>query len=89
MKNCSLIITNLFVAIAVSSAWGCDDRTIIAEVEFDRFSGDAGGDAPPTGTCGNGVVEGAETCDDGNNISGDGCDASCQSEPVRSSLHQR
>ncbi len=30
--------------------------------------------------CGNGAVEGAEECDDGNNDPGDGCDASCQLE---------
>lgn len=31
--------------------------------------------------CGNGAVEGSEACDDGNTISGDGCDASCNVEP--------
>ncbi len=30
--------------------------------------------------CGNGVLEGAEECDDFNNIDGDGCDASCHIE---------
>ena len=30
--------------------------------------------------CGNGVTEGGEQCDDGNNTSGDGCSASCESE---------
>ena len=29
------------------------------------------------GTCGDGLVEGAEECDDGNNVDGDGCSASC------------
>lgn len=33
------------------------------------------------GTCGNGVIEGAEQCDDGGTIAGDGCDASCVLEP--------
>ena len=33
------------------------------------------------GTCGNGLVEGAETCDDGNTLVGDGCGAMCQVEP--------
>jgi cysteine-rich repeat protein len=28
--------------------------------------------------CGNGVVQGAEACDDGNNISDDGCDRGCR-----------
>lgn len=30
--------------------------------------------------CGNGVLEGAESCDDGNIVSGDGCSSSCASE---------
>lgn len=32
------------------------------------------------GTCGNGVLEGGETCDDGNVLPGDGCDATCKLE---------
>jgi cysteine-rich repeat protein len=36
-------------------------------------------DAP---VCGNHVVDAGETCDDGNRISGDGCDATCHREPV-------
>src|SRR2546428_9962874 len=31
-------------------------------------------------TCGNGIVEGTEECDDGNTTSGDGCSATCQLE---------
>ncbi len=31
--------------------------------------------------CGNGILEGPESCDDGNTTSGDGCDANCQVEP--------
>ncbi len=30
--------------------------------------------------CGNGVIEGGETCDDGNTVSGDGCSSTCQTE---------
>ena len=30
--------------------------------------------------CGNGVVGGGESCDDGNTISGDGCSSTCQTE---------
>src|SRR5437899_8470013 len=33
-------------------------------------------------TCGNGIVEGQETCDDGNRRDGDGCSATCQVEPA-------
>jgi cysteine-rich repeat protein len=32
--------------------------------------------------CGNGTIEIGETCDDGNTMAGDGCDASCQIEVV-------
>ncbi|HEY2385613.1 MAG TPA: PQQ-dependent sugar dehydrogenase [Candidatus Binatia bacterium] len=35
---------------------------------------------PVVATCGNGVVEGAEGCDDGNTLDGDGCSASCRLE---------
>lgn len=35
---------------------------------------------PAPELCGNGGVEGAEQCDDGNRIPGDGCDAFCQVE---------
>lgn len=35
---------------------------------------------PPTQTCGNGVTEGTETCDDNNTNNGDGCSATCQIE---------
>jgi len=31
-------------------------------------------------TCGNGAVDSAETCDDGNRIDGDGCSANCLDE---------
>ena len=33
-------------------------------------------------TCGNGVREGSEQCDDGNNDMGDGCSPFCRKEPV-------
>ncbi|MEI8258451.1 MAG: DUF4215 domain-containing protein, partial [Deltaproteobacteria bacterium] len=32
--------------------------------------------------CGDGIVGGRETCDDGNTVSGDGCSGTCQSERV-------
>jgi len=34
----------------------------------------------PPAVCGNGVVETGEQCDDSNTVSGDGCDATCQTE---------
>lgn len=33
--------------------------------------------------CGNGTVEGDETCDDGGRAPGDGCSPTCRAEPVR------
>ena len=44
------------------------------------------------GRCGNGVVEGAEECDDGSRRGGDGCDVNCQAccwEPVALQTVQR
>ncbi|MGB0592492.1 MAG: hypothetical protein ACPGU1_22640, partial [Myxococcota bacterium] len=37
-------------------------------------------DVPDAYSCGNSVIEGAEACDDGNLVNGDGCDASCALE---------
>lgn len=34
------------------------------------------------GVCGNGAIEGAEQCDDGNTVDGDGCSASCALEAL-------
>lgn len=36
--------------------------------------------ALPAATCGDGVLDSTECCDDGNTVDGDGCSASCQSE---------
>ena len=45
----------------------------------------AGGDAAPpvidAPTCGDGVIEAGEQCDDGNAAPGDGCGATCRIEP--------
>lgn len=32
---------------------------------------------PPTSTCGNGLIDQGETCDDGNTLAGDGCSNIC------------
>lgn len=43
-----------------------------------------GAPAPSGGeVCGNGIIEGAEECDDGNTTSGDGCSATCALEPIK------
>jgi len=38
--------------------------------------------SPTIGLCGNGDLDPGETCDDGNNVSGDCCSADCRLEPV-------
>lgn len=38
---------------------------------------------PVSSACGNGIVEGKEECDDGNQISGDGCSLYCFNEKVQ------
>lgn len=43
-------------------------------------SPDATGGAPAMGFCGDGVVNAGEACDDGNDVSGDGCSATCTVE---------
>lgn len=50
---------------------------------FPAFSLDLDDIVGDESCCGNGVVDngGAETCDDGNTASGDGCDARCRIEP--------
>ncbi|MEJ7601449.1 MAG: myxococcus cysteine-rich repeat containing protein [Kofleriaceae bacterium] len=42
--------------------------------------GPGGDDDVPGPDCGDGVVNSGETCDDGNNASGDGCSAACSME---------
>ena len=43
--------------------------------------GGTGGQTGGTSACGNGIVDSDELCDDGNAVSGDGCDATCAPEP--------
>ena len=44
-------------------------------------AGGAGRCEVPVPRCGDGVISGGETCDDGNTQSGDGCSSTCQVEP--------
>ncbi|HEV8694683.1 MAG TPA: FG-GAP-like repeat-containing protein [Lysobacter sp.] len=43
------------------------------------------GTVPPA-TCGNGVLQGLEQCDDGNLVNGDGCSSTCMVTPVTRKL---
>jgi cysteine-rich repeat protein len=65
----------------------CVPKTASAAVNFANglpgpiaiaYTGHLAGD----GSCGNGVVEFAEECDDGNIEDGDGCSAACDVEPI-------
>lgn len=46
----------------------------------DISGGTTGDDTNSGATCGNGIVEAGESCDDGNSASGDGCSSACQTE---------
>ncbi len=64
-------------------------RTSSGPVLQVRLGNAAGGFNPPaTGSsrCGNGVVEGAELCDDGNTAAGDGCGPTCTPEIARAAV---
>ena len=50
-----------------------DRRALAFEIPFGSCG--VGGEKAPV--CGNGIVEGAEQCDDGNTADGDGCSANC------------
>lgn len=67
----------------------CDPTTMVCVEPSDAGDGtdggtmdggdtDAGDGDGGTGSCGDGVVTAPETCDDGNTVSGDGCDDMCQ-----------
>ncbi len=59
------------------------ERALTANEITDLFAGAC--DVAPVvipPTCGDSVIEGGETCDDGNTDSGDGCDMMCQVEPA-------
>jgi len=48
---------------------------------LDGFNNTRGDTCGPGPSCGDGVIDAGEQCDDGNTTSGDGCSSSCQDEP--------
>lgn len=73
---CETAWTAACVAFAVSHC-GIDADVGGSDGEDDE---PPGGGGTPVATCGNGLVEPGEACDDGNAFFGDGCTPSCQAE---------
>jgi hypothetical protein len=59
----------------------CDDDKKCTSDTCDTLQGCL--HTPITPCCGNGVKEGGEACDDGNEIDGDGCNTDCTAPPVK------
>jgi fibro-slime domain-containing protein len=53
---------------------------IFVKLDASRPISDAGVDRPGGGTCGDGVIQRSEQCDDGNTTNNDGCSRLCQIE---------
>jgi cysteine-rich repeat protein len=62
----------LALAIACSGSHGATGD--------DDDDGSGSGSGSSSGSCGNGVIDPGEQCDDGNTVSGDGCSSTCQIE---------
>ncbi len=76
----------LDICMGLTTLEACDDTNDSANdfiFATPAPKNDAGtlGTLPPS-TCGNHVVEGLESCDDGNTADGDGCSAICRWEPT-------
>src|SRR5262252_6275973 len=63
----------VFAALLPLMSIGCGDDSAMP------IGADAGSDGCHH-VCGNGIQECGEECDDGNNMSGDGCSADCKNE---------
>lgn len=65
-------------------------RGEMASIAYTLLGGSAGSASSGGAVCGNGIKEGAEQCDDGNALDGDGCSSICVivPEPVRLAMLQ-
>ena len=66
------------LALGCPEGGGGSDSDVGTPAGSGGTGGGSGG--TPTATCGNGMLESGETCDDGNTTPGDGCSATCQTE---------
>jgi cysteine-rich repeat protein len=58
----------------------CTDKADGEDCVFNTIGGKCAGGACLTVSCGNGIMDSGEVCDDGNRFSGDGCSFDCESE---------
>jgi fibro-slime domain-containing protein len=83
--GCSSICTLESKPASVAEGWICTSPTAAGAADggVDGGAGPAckGPTTCTTSVCGNGKVEGSEQCDDGNDVTGDGCSPFCRLEP--------
>lgn len=71
------------MATVMSGEWTCATPItgiVPGTYDVEATDGTNSGDSTFIQTCGNGTIEGGESCDDTNFINGDNCNASCQIE---------
>jgi fibro-slime domain-containing protein len=90
--GCSANCTLESKPVGVAEGWLCTSPVVAVATAADGGTdGGADGGAPAackgpttcaTTNCGNKIVEGSEQCDDGNQLTGDGCSPFCRLEPT-------
>jgi fibro-slime domain-containing protein len=83
--GCSAICTLESKPASVAEGWVCTTPTAAAATDAGVDGGAAAACKGPTkcttSVCGNKIKEGSEQCDDGNQVTGDGCSPFCRLEP--------